>query len=94
MIRIITYGLSVCYYVFGHHEQWDNKRAIPKGSALHWLDYEFGEFRKSTAFKTYGVKTNLNYDSDWLIMDAESKPFFAKFITYYSVCLVRMGGVH
>ena len=47
---------------------------------------------KSTAFQTY--MANLNYDSDWLIMDTESKPFFAKFITYYSVCHVRMGGVH
>ena len=31
------------------------KIAIPKGSALHWLD--FGEFCKGAAFERYGVKT-------------------------------------
>ena len=49
------HGLSVCYHVFCHHAQRHNKRAMVNGSALHWLDFKFGEFRKSTAFKGYGV---------------------------------------
>ena len=28
-----------------------------KGSALHRLDFKFGDFRKSNAFESYGVKT-------------------------------------
>ena len=27
------------------------------GSVPHWLDFKNGDFRKSTAFKSYGVKT-------------------------------------
>ena len=30
---------------------------IPTGSVLHWLEFKKGNFRKSTAFKSYGVKT-------------------------------------
>ena len=32
-------------------------KAIPTGSVPHWLDFKNGDFRKSTAFKSYGVKT-------------------------------------
>ena len=32
-------------------------RAIPTGSVPHWLDFKKGDFHKSTAFKSYGVKT-------------------------------------
>ena len=35
----------------------DNKKAMPKGSVLHWLDFKCGDFRKSTVFERYGVKT-------------------------------------
>ena len=48
-------SVSVCLSVVFYHHARENKIAIPKDSALHWLDFEFGEFRKSTAFKGYGV---------------------------------------
>ena len=51
----VSVSLSVCYHVFCHHTQRENKIEIPNDSALHWLDFEFGEFRKSTAFEGYGV---------------------------------------
>ena len=44
--------LSVCYHVFCHHAQRDNEIAISKGSALHRLDFKFGDFRKSNAFES------------------------------------------
>ena len=50
--------LSVCYHIFCNHAQRDNERAIPKGSVLYRLDFEFGDFRKSNAFESYGVKTS------------------------------------
>ena len=37
--------VSVCLSLFYHHAQGDNKRSIPIGSALHWLDLKFGDFR-------------------------------------------------
>ena len=49
--------LSVCYHVFCHYVQQDGQKAIPTGSVPHWLDFKNGDFRKSTAFKSYGVKT-------------------------------------
>ena len=49
--------LSVCYHVFCHYVQQGGQKAIPTGSVLHWLDFKNGDFRKSTAFKSYGVKT-------------------------------------
>ena len=49
--------LSVCYPVFCHYVQQDGQKAIPTGSVPHWLDFKNGDFRKSTAFKSYGVKT-------------------------------------
>ena len=50
--------LSVCYHVFCNHAQRDNERAmIPRGSALHRLDFKIGDFIKSNVFESYGVKT-------------------------------------
>ena len=49
--------LSVCYHVFCHYAQQGGQKAIPTGSVPHWLHYKRGDFRKSTAFKSYGVKT-------------------------------------
>ena len=49
--------LSVCLSVTTFSATMYNKRTIPKGSVLHWLYFKFGEFRKSTVFQTYGVKT-------------------------------------
>ena len=49
--------LSVCYHVFCHYTQQGGQKAIPTGSVPHWLDLKNGDFRKSTAFKSYGVKT-------------------------------------
>ena len=49
--------LSVCYHVFCHYAQQGGQKAIPTGSVPHWLDFKKGDFRKSTAFKSYGVKT-------------------------------------
>ena len=48
---------SVCYHVFCHYAQQGGQKAIPTGSVPHWLDLKNGRFRKSTAFKSYGVKT-------------------------------------
>ena len=39
--------LCVCYHVFCHHAQRDNKIAIPTGSFLHWLDFKNSDFRRS-----------------------------------------------
>ena len=33
------------------------KKQYQKGSIPHWLDFKNGDFCKSTAFKSYGVKT-------------------------------------
>ena len=49
--------LSVCYHVFCHYAQQGGEKAIPTGSVPHWFDFKKGDFRKSTAFKSYGVKT-------------------------------------
>ena len=49
--------LSVCYHVFCHYAQQGGQKAIPMGSVPHWFDFKKGDFRKSTAFKSYGVKT-------------------------------------
>ena len=49
--------LSVRYHVFCHYAQQGSQKAIPMGSVPHWLDFKNGDFRKSTAFKSYGVKT-------------------------------------
>ena len=48
---------SVCYHVFCHYAQQGGQNAIPTGSVPHWVDFQKGDFRKSTAFKSYGVKT-------------------------------------
>ena len=44
-------GLSVRLYVCFCTQQ------TGTGSVLHWLYFETGDFRKSAAFKSYGVKT-------------------------------------
>ena len=49
--------VSACVHVFCHCAQQGGQESIPTGSALHWLDLKNGDFRKSTAFKSYGVKT-------------------------------------
>ena len=49
--------LSVCYHVFCHYAKQGGQKAISTGSVPHWLDFKNGDFRKSTAFKSYGVKT-------------------------------------
>ena len=49
----ISVCFSVCYHVFCHYVQLDNRRAKPIGSALHWLDFIFGDFQKSTAFELW-----------------------------------------
>ena len=47
---------SVCYHVFCHYAQQGGQKAIPTGSVPHWVDFKNGDFRKSTAFKSYCVK--------------------------------------
>ena len=49
---------SVCYHVFCHYAQQGGQEAIPTDSVPHWLHFKKGDFRKSTAFKSYGVKTS------------------------------------
>ena len=49
--------LSVCYRVFCHHAQQASKIATSTGSALHRLHFLNGHFRKSAAFRSYGLKT-------------------------------------
>ena len=46
-LRYVTLSvcLSVCYHVICHHAQQDDKSAVPKVSALHWLDFKSGDFR-------------------------------------------------
>ena len=48
---------SVCYHVFCHYAQQSGQKVKPTGSVPHWLYFKNGDFRKSTAFKSYGVKT-------------------------------------
>ena len=51
-------GLSVrLYRVFCHHAQQTGKIATPTGSALHRLHFKNSDFRKSAAFRSYGLKT-------------------------------------
>ena len=64
--RVTVLSLSVClfYHVFCHHAHRDNKRAIEYNlyqKVQHYtgLIYVFGDFRKSNAFESYGVKTKL-----------------------------------
>ena len=51
--------VCVCAYLhlFSHYRQQGGQKAIPTGSVSHWLDFKNGDFRKSTAFKSYGLKT-------------------------------------
>ena len=50
---------SVRYPLFWHYAQQGGQKAIPTGSVPHCLDFKNSDFRKSTAFKSYGVKTKL-----------------------------------
>ena len=36
----------VCYHIFCHHAERDNKRPIQRGWALHWLDFNLENFVK------------------------------------------------
>ena len=47
----------VCYHAFCDYAQRDNETAIPTGSSLHWLHIHKGDFRITTAFRSYGVKS-------------------------------------
>ena len=49
--------LSVCSHVLFNSVQQSGKIVILTGSGIHGLDYKNGDIRKSTAFKSYGVKT-------------------------------------
>ena len=55
-VRVTVVVLHVSYHVFCHHMQQTGQKATPTGSTLHWLHFKTGDFRKSTAFKSYGVK--------------------------------------
>ena len=55
----LVFCLSVCYHVFCNHAQRDNERAIPTGSSLHWVHFKKDDFRITTAFKRYSVKSKL-----------------------------------
>ena len=49
--------VCVCSLIFFNRAQQSGKIAILTGSGLHGLDFKNGDFRKITAFKSYGVKT-------------------------------------
>ena len=56
--RVTVLGLSVSVTTFSATTRNKAaKKAIPTGSVPHWLEIKKGDFRKSTAFKSYGVKT-------------------------------------
>ena len=44
----------VCYHVFSDYAQRHNETAIP---TLNWLHFKKGDFRITTAFRSYGVKS-------------------------------------
>ena len=58
--------LCVCLLLFSNYTQQGGQKAIPTGSVPHWLDFKNGDFRKCTAFKSYGVKTKSTsqYDNE------------------------------
>ena len=55
----MSFRLSACYHIFCDYAQRDNKTAIPMDldSSLNWLNFKKGDFRITTAFKSYGVKS-------------------------------------
>ena len=53
----VSVCLSVCYHVFCDYAQGDKKTAIPTGSSVQWLHFKKGDFRITTAFKSYGLKS-------------------------------------
>ena len=50
-------SLSVVLSVTTFSATTRNKAAKSDTNGLNWLDFKNGDFRKSTAFKSYGVKT-------------------------------------
>ena len=50
--------VCVCPFVC-YHAQRDNETAIPTGSSLHLLHFKKGDFRITTVFRSYGVKSKL-----------------------------------
>ena len=65
-------GLSVCLSLFCHHAQGDNKGAIPIGSALHWLDLKFGDFR----MRKLCVKTSEKMNKGLLTSTASARSVY------------------
>ncbi|CAI8019656.1 Probable serine/threonine-protein kinase DDB_G0284251, partial [Geodia barretti] len=59
-VVVLCVCLSVCYHVFCHHAQQTGQKATPTGSALHWLHFKTGDFRKSTAFKKLWREKQVN----------------------------------
>ena len=47
---------AVCYHVFCHYAQLGGEKTIPTGSVPHWLYFLNGDFGKTAAFESYGVK--------------------------------------
>ena len=52
-LQYLVHSYSVCVSLSGcllqhlcHNVQRDNKRVLPKGSAVHWIDLKLSEFRK------------------------------------------------
>ena len=57
VLGLSSVRLSVCLSFSATTRNKGGQKAIPTGSVPHWLDFKNGDFRKSTAFKSYGVKT-------------------------------------
>ena len=59
----------VCYHVFSDYAQRHNETAIPTDSSLNWLHFKKGDFRITTAFKSYGVKSKRksHYANEYLL---------------------------
>ena len=57
-----TWFVSVCVSVRSSVTTFSattrNDTAIPTGSSLNWLHFKKGDFRITTAFARYGVKTS------------------------------------
>ena len=73
--------LSVCYHVFCHYAQQGGQKAIPTGSVPHWLDLKNGDFRKSSAFKSYGKRTS-QYANEHGLPRPDSARFRARWRQY------------
>ena len=53
----VSVCLSVTTFSATKRNKTTNDTIMFSSSVLHWLDFKFGEFRKSTAFQSYGMKT-------------------------------------